>query len=93
MIYLTGMSRKIAYHETHPDYSEVISKIPWPIMRMRDIPQQKSGGDCGAFLLQYLKVLAHGLDVNSYCQQDHVTKFRQALTVKLFEHRSWKKTL
>ena len=35
--------QKIAYHETHPDCSEVISKIPWPIVRVRDIPQQKSG--------------------------------------------------
>ncbi|GAY60205.1 hypothetical protein CUMW_200150, partial [Citrus unshiu] len=85
--------QKIAYHETHPDCSEVISKIPWPIVRVRDIPQQKSGGDCGAFLLRYLKVIAHGLDVNSYCQQNHVTQFRQALVVKLFGHRSWKKTL
>ena len=50
-------------------------------------------GDCGAFLLRYLEVLAYGLDVNSYCQQDHVTQFRQVLAVKLFRHRSWKKTL
>ncbi|GAY44391.1 hypothetical protein CUMW_081820, partial [Citrus unshiu] len=85
--------QKIAYHETHPDCSEVISKIPWPIVRVRDIPQQKSGGDCGAFLLRYLEVLAHGLDVNSYCQQNHVTQFQQALVVKLFGYRSWKKTL
>ncbi|GAY64669.1 hypothetical protein CUMW_235210 [Citrus unshiu] len=31
--------QKIVYHETHPDCSEVISKIPWPIVRVRDIPQ------------------------------------------------------
>ncbi|GAY67892.1 hypothetical protein CUMW_260020 [Citrus unshiu] len=74
--------QKIIYHETHPDCSEVISKIPWPIV-----------GDCGAFLLRYLEVLTYGLDVNSYCQQDHVTQFRKALAVKLFGHRSWKKTL
>ena len=35
--------QKIAYHETLPNCSEVISKIPWPIVRVRDIPQQKSG--------------------------------------------------
>ncbi|GAY68635.1 hypothetical protein CUMW_265660 [Citrus unshiu] len=85
--------QKIAYHETHPDYTEVTSKIPWPIVRVCDIPQQKLGGDCGEFLLRYLEVLTHGLDVNSYCKQDHVIQFRKALVVKLFGHRSWKKTL
>ena len=35
--------QKITYHETHPNCSEVISKIPWPIVRVRDSPQQKSG--------------------------------------------------
>ena len=35
--------QKIAYHETHLDCAEVISKIPWPIVRVHDIPQQKSG--------------------------------------------------
>ncbi|GAY35381.1 hypothetical protein CUMW_015970 [Citrus unshiu] len=85
--------QKIAYHETHPDCSEVILKIPWPIVRVCDSPQQKSGGDCGAFLLRYLEILIHGLDINSYCQQDYVTQFRKTLAVKLFGHRSWKKTL
>ncbi|GAY62453.1 hypothetical protein CUMW_217910 [Citrus unshiu] len=85
--------QKIAYHETHPNCSEVISKISWPIVRVRDIPQQKLGGDCGVFLLRYLEVLAHGLDVNLYCQQDHAIQFRKALVVKLFGHTSWKKTL
>ena len=35
--------QKIAYHEIHLDCSEVISKIRWPIVRVRDILQQKSG--------------------------------------------------
>lgn len=29
-------------------------------------------GDCRAFLLRYLEILAHGLDVNTYCQHGDV---------------------
>ena len=34
--------QKIAYHETHSDCAEVILKILWPIVRVRNILQQKS---------------------------------------------------
>ena len=35
--------QKIAYHETHSDCVDVILKILWPIVRVRDIPQQNQG--------------------------------------------------
>lgn len=47
-------------------------------------------GDCRAFLLWYSEVLAYGLNVNTYCQQDDVTQHQKALAVKLFRHRSLK---
>ena len=34
---------KIAYHKTHSDCAEVISKILWPMLRVHNISQQKSG--------------------------------------------------
>ncbi|GAY65216.1 hypothetical protein CUMW_239470, partial [Citrus unshiu] len=77
----------------HPDCSEVISKIPWPIVRVRTSRNKNQVVTVEHFCCGTWRSCPWTLMSIHTAQQKHVTQFRQALIVKLFGHRSWKKNL
>jgi len=68
-----------------PDPTPLISQ--WPLIVVRNIPQQQNGYDCGVFSTMFGRLLAEGKDpaTNRWFTQVHVTHLRYRMALEIWE--------
>jgi sentrin-specific protease 1 len=60
----------------------------WPLVVVRNIPQQRNGYDCGVFSTMFGRLLAEGKDpaaANAWFTQVHVTHLRYRMALEIWE--------